>query len=125
MLAEATDGRSEGSYFEPLGRELKQVHARVRAHHAADYLEASGSPAPVIPPELVEEWKRLRGEHTHLFGQLDGLIRHVDSMADRPVEDRDVFFLRVRELIAVLRRHEAEEDRILDIALYRDTGGES
>ena len=60
-----------------------------------------------------------------MLGQLDRLIRTADSVVDRPVEDTDVFFLRMRELIATLRRHEAEEDRLVSLAVWRDTGGES
>ena len=60
-----------------------------------------------------------------ILAKLDRLVRDVDSMADRTLEDKEVFFLRGLELIALLRRHEAEEDRIFYLSLWRDTGGES
>ncbi len=41
------------------------------------------------------------------------------------LEDKEVFVLRGRELLAMLRRHEAEEDRLFYLAVWRDTGGES
>jgi hypothetical protein len=46
-------------------------------------------------------------------------------MVDRTLEDKEVFVLRGRELLAMLRRHEAEEDRLFYLAVWRDTGGES
>ena len=60
-----------------------------------------------------------------MIGMLDRLIRPVDSMADRPLEDKEVFLLRVRELISMIRRHCAEEDRLFYLAVWHDTGGES
>jgi hypothetical protein len=55
---------------------------------------------------------------------LDWLTRRVDAIADSTLEDKDVFLLRTRELIAVLRRHVAEEDRLFYLSVWRDTGGE-
>ena len=78
-----------------------------------------------LSPELAEEVKRLREEHPIILGKLDRMIRLVDSMPDRTLEDKEVFFLRGNELIALLRRHEAEEDRLFHLAVWRDTGGES
>ncbi len=60
-----------------------------------------------------------------MLGALDRLIRASESMAFHALEDQDVFFLRVREVIALIRRHEAEKDRLLDLAIWRETGGES
>ena len=112
----------DGVFFDVLGAEFRRLHARIRAHDANDCLcvgEAN------LPLEVQSEWSRLRGEHPRILGQLDWLIRHVDSIADQAVEDHDVFILRVRELIAVLRRHDAEEDRLLAHAFWHETGGES
>jgi hypothetical protein len=81
-------------------------------------------PVPPGTPELTEEVERLQGEHQHILAQLDWLVRSSASIADRAVEDQEVLVLRLRELIAVLRRHEAEEDRVFFIATWRDTGGE-
>ncbi len=124
LLVALQDRGSDAAPFTALANELRCLHARIRAHHAADSLESSDGRG-ALPAELSQEGDRLRGEHTHILGMLDWLIRHVDAMADQSVEDKDVFFLRVRELIAVLRRHDAEEDRLYAIALWRDTGGES
>ena len=124
LLAVADRG-AEAAHFAALAEEFKQLHAHIRAHHAGDYLRTTAAPGVVIPSELTQEWDRLRGEHPRILGQLDWLIRRVDAIADQMVEDKDVFTLRVRELSAVLRRHEAEEDRLFDLALWHDTGGES
>lgn len=108
---------------EVLKDELRRLHARFRAHDAAGYF-SSVDPVPPAAPELAEEVERLLGEHPCLLAKLDWLVRNGGSIADRPAEDQEVFVLRLRELIAVLRRHEAEEDRVFFLATWRDTGGE-
>lgn len=125
LLVVAPERGPDAAYFATLANEFTCLHARIRAQHAATCLQTPEGQPPVIPPELTEEWDRLCGEHAHLLGMLDYLIRQVDSIADQGTEDKDVFILRVKELIAVLRRHDAEEDRLYDIALWKDTGGES
>ena len=125
MLDRAPDHMFDTGYFEEVGRELRRLHARIRIHHSADYAHAGGGGADNMAPELLGELKRLRAEHPAILGQLDRLVRSMSSMADRTLEDKEVFVLRGRELIAVLRRHEAEEDRIFYLSVWRDTGGES
>ena len=124
LLAAGQDRGMDAAYFTALSSEFKRLHARIRAHHAADCLEVSGD-RRVLPAELTQEWDRLRAEHFPILGMLDWLIRHVDSIAEQATEDNEVFILRAKEFIAVLRRHDAEEDRLYAIALWRDTGGES
>lgn len=124
LLAGMTPQGSDTRLFAALDVALRELHARVRVHHAESSI-SSADDAQKIPPECLEELTRLSSEHSTILGYVDRIIRTVDSMADRPPEDRDVFFARVREVIAVLRRHEAEEDRVFSLALWRDTGGES
>ena len=125
MLDNAADRMFDADFFDEVGTELRRLHARMRIHHAAEYAGAAPAIADLVPPELSEEWNRLRAEHPVFLVQLDRLIRCVDSMADRTLEDKEVFFLRGRELIAMLRRHEAEEDRLFYLAVWHETGGES
>ncbi len=125
MLDHAVEHLFDADYFEEMGRELRRLHARIRMHHAADFADSAADDSTLLPPELTGELKRLRAEHPVILGQLDRLIRSVESMADRSLEDKEVFILRGRELIATLRRHEAEEDRLFYLAVWRETGGES
>jgi hypothetical protein len=106
-----------------LEAELRRLHARFRAHDAAGYF-SSVDPVADIPPQLADEVHRLRSEHRAILGHLDWLVRNASSIADQGEEDQEVFVLRLRELIAILRRHEAEEDRVFFIATWRETGGE-
>lgn len=124
LLDHADAASSTPKHFPALGEALRRLHARVRIHHAESQLSTGETAAP-IPAEYLEELKRLSEEHSCILGMCDRIVRCIDSMADRPVEDREVCVARIRELIAVLRRHECEEDRLFYLALWRDTGGES
>ncbi len=123
MINEVQDRLFDQQRAEVLREHLRRLHAQIRLHCADDLHDDPGS--ETFPPELIEVRRRVRGEHPLLLGQLDRLIRSVDSMPDRPPEDYDVFILGVKELIAILRRHLAEEDRLLYLAVWHDTGGES
>jgi len=125
LLERYADRSLEGEYAAALAASLRRLHACVRSHHANDCLTAADMADGVIPPEYLDPLDRLRGEHTALVGQLDRLIRSIDAFAAEPREDTEVFFLRIRELIATLRRHEAEENHLYGSAMWRDTGGES
>ncbi len=124
IVEDRLEGDRDSTFFEVLGAEFRRLHARIRTHHAVACLHPPAGKSE-LPLEVQNEWTRLRDEHPRILGQLDWLIRHFDSVADQRTEDQDVFILRVRELIAVLRRHDAEEDRVLAVALWHDTGGES
>jgi hypothetical protein len=122
---ENTAAYSRGAtFFELVDKELRRLHAHIRAHHASVCLQSPIS-GKDLPDEVHNEWTRLRDEHPRILGQLDWLIRHIELVADHPLENHDPFVLRLRELIAVLRRHDAEEERVYTIALWHDTGGES
>lgn len=124
MLDQAPDHTFDTAYFEEVGKKLRRLHARLRIHHAVDYARAGGKQS-AITPELQGDLTRLRAEHPAILRQNDRLVRSVEAMADRTLEDKEVFLLRGRELIAMLRRHEAEEDRLLYLSVWRDTGGEA
>ncbi len=123
LLTEGSRQTCAPELFEDLERELRCLHARLRVHHAADQL--TSQQFDELPPELTEDAKRLQNEHPTILGKLDRMIRSVDSMPDRSLEEKEVFFLRGNELVALLRRHQAEEDRLFHLAVWRDTGGES
>lgn len=124
LLDGAADRLFDAKYFLQLDEELRLLHARLRTYHSVDrFHEDDGKTG--VAPELAEEVKRLREERPVIIGQLDRLIRCTESMVDRTLEDKDVFVLRGRELIARLRRHEAEEDRLFYLSVWHDTGGES
>jgi hypothetical protein len=114
----------DDEFFGDVSDELGVLHARFRTHAATDMFGAAREAGNSFPPELTDDLERLRSEHQCILGQLDWLARRVEWIAQRSLEDKDVFILRSRELIAVLNRHVAEEDRLFYLALWRDTGGE-
>ncbi|MHC4696564.1 MAG: hypothetical protein ACYTFA_07475 [Planctomycetota bacterium] len=121
LLDQASTRMFDAEYYVEVEAKLRQLHARMRAQHGSAAIAGSGS----VPPELTGEYDRLRAEHTTMIGRLDRIIRSVESLVDLPLEDKDVFFMRVRELTAMLRRHEAEENRLCYLTVWRDVGGES
>ncbi len=125
ILGNAPSPDADPPDFFLLDNALRKLHARFRGHQGADFFNPKSNPAVAAALEFGDEFVRLSAEHSRILGLLDWLIRRVDAMPDRPVEDRDVFLLRVREVIAVVRRHEAEEERLFLLALWHDTGGES
>ena len=125
LLEGMSERMFDPDFYEALHEELRRFHARLRTHHAVEAYHAGGESIAQISPEYADQIARLRSEHSVILGMLDRLIRCVESMCDQPLEDKEVFGMRTRELIAVVRRHEAEEDRLFYLSLWRDTGGES
>lgn len=125
LLGESSERMFDSEYYDQMATELRRLHARVRVHHAANELNICDESENSVPPEFLREQARLRTEHSTILGGLDRIIRSTDALADQSVEDKDVFFLRVCELLATVRRHEAEEDRLFYLAVWRETGGES
>ncbi len=128
LLEETANEGLEQYMFDGFDEGLKVLHAQVRLHHSIDCLSsacsASSKEDTPIPPRFAEDVNRLHNEHTTILGMLDRLVRSAGAIADQPIEDKEVFVMKVRELVAVIRRHEAEEDRILYLALWGDIGGE-
>lgn len=125
LLGQASARLFEADYFAELDSELRGLHAHIRSQHGADAIAAGDFGGGPVPPELDGDYDRLRAEHTAMLGSLDRITRSIESLVDLPLEDKDVCFMRVRELIATLRRHEAEENRLCYLAVWRDVGGES
>ncbi len=124
FLEQAWQQEFDDSTVESLAGQFRTLHARLRSHDAAQHL-ATGQQIAQAPPQHADDLRRLLGEHSQLLGMLDRLVRTVDALPGLALEDKEVFYLRGRELIAVLRRHEAEEDRLFFLSLWHDTGGES
>lgn len=123
LFADAPRRQLEAEFFEELATELRGLHAQIRIHHTVGKLAADEKTPS--SPEFQDEFNRLAEEHPIMLGKLDRIIRAVDSMSDQTLEDKEVFFLRGLEVVALIRRHEAEEDRIFFLSIWRDTGGES
>jgi hypothetical protein len=124
ILDGARDSVPEGNELIARGEALRELHARVRTHHAVGVMHTP-TDGREIAPRYVAELERLRDEHSVMIGSMDRLIRAVETLMDLALEDRQLFAARVRELIAFVRRHVAEEDRVLYLAMWHDFGGES
>ena len=123
LMQDALERLVDPEFAESLSEQLRVLHARFRTHTAADI--RARDEGLEIAPHLVDDFKRLREEHVSVLGSLDRLIRSTESIGDASLEDKEVFVLRVIELIATLRRHMAEDDRIFYFSMWQDIGGES
>lgn len=124
MLERARQCEFDESSIDPLSNQLRNLHTRLRAHDAAQHL-VTGQQIAAASPQHADDLRRLLGEHTTVLGMLDRLVRNVEALPGLALEDKEVFYLRGRELIAALQRHEAEEDRLFYGSLRHETGGES
>lgn len=104
---------------------LTQLHASLRMAHAASCLSGQDVASTELSPELNDQREQLSSEKLVLIGMLDRILRTSESILDQIPEDIDVFILRVSEMLAILRRHMAEEDRLICLSVWHDTGGES
>ena len=109
LLNESSERMFDSEYYEQVATELRRLHARVRVHHAANELNICDESENSVPPEFLREQARLRDEHSTILGTLDRIIRSTDALGDQTVEDRDVFFLRVRELMATAQSESASD----------------
>jgi hemerythrin-like domain-containing protein len=122
MLTQAADHMFEAAYVEDVATELRRLRARVRIHHGTDSRSTKRNSADRGAPGLAAQGSHLQSEHATISGQLRQLLRSAGSIADQSLEDKEVFILRAQELIAVLRRHEAEEDRLFYLSVWGDMG---
>lgn len=124
LLDQAPDSRLDADLATSIADQLRILHVGLRSHWTTIRLDAQDVDESVSP-EFIDARKRLDAEYPRLLGMLDRLIRDSETICDRTLEDQEVFLLRGRELIAFARRHEAEEDSLFFLAVWRDTGGEA
>ncbi len=124
LLDDAAGQMPTPEFCENLSEALGVLHAALRAHDAADVILGSDVTTK-ISPQYADDMVRLRAEHSMLLGTIDRLIRASEAMPEQPLEDKDVYLMRMRELVAIIRRHQAEEDRLFYLSVWQETGGES
>ncbi|RME38421.1 MAG: hypothetical protein D6788_07470 [Planctomycetota bacterium] len=124
LFDQAADARFDAALTERIRTELQALHVALRRSRAARRIGGVTELQP-LPPEYADERQRLDEEYPRFLGMVDRLVRASHTVCDQALEDHDVFMLRGRELIASLRRHEAEEDRLFFLSAWQDTGGES
>jgi hypothetical protein len=101
-------------------RKLLALRGHVLDHFRLE--EKGGYMAPVLrlQPQQERVVLRLLAEHCHLAESLDDLIR--DAAAATTIEDE--FRKRVAAWVEVLRRHEADENVLVEDAFNQDVGQE-
>lgn len=104
-------------------RLLDVWHARLRRHHAAGTLsvETEGiNGAMSSDPRSA----RLCAEHSTMLGMLGRLCEQCYAVSSLSADEQELFVLSVLELVAIFRRHKAEEDLLYYQKIWRDIGGE-
>lgn len=113
--------RSSAKQFKRL---LDALHAKLRRHHAAGALSMDPSDGPRSLGATDCRVLRLNAEHSTMLGMLGHLCAECYAVSGQPPDEQELFILRARELIAVFRRHKAEEDLLYYQTVWRDVGGE-
>lgn len=121
LLGRADDGPPSARLKDDLKETLITLHSQIRRHHAVSLEAPPTAPDSTASPELTRDRARLADEHSTMLGMLDRILRCMDSV----MEEQALCALRIRELIAVIRRHEAEEETVLFRSVWVEPGGES
>ncbi len=122
-LEQADDTLHDERVVTRLRETLWRLHGRLRQHHAAGVWSFGDEGAPASP-ELTGAAARLLEEHTSMLGMLDRILRCMDTAAKGQLDEQNVCALRIRELIATVRRHEVEEESLFYRSVWMDQGGE-
>ena len=105
----------------PLSAIVQQLHdlRRELAHHFAE--EEDGGcmeEAVVLVPRLAEELERLKREHVLLLSRLEELIQRCEAITDST--SRTCFCQEFEQFLSMLRRHEADENRLVQTGFNVD-----
>ncbi|RJP31580.1 MAG: hypothetical protein C4547_15335 [Phycisphaerales bacterium] len=122
-LNQADDVFDDERVVSRLRETLRRLHGRLRQHHAAG-VWTLGDEGTFSSPELTGAAARLLEEHACMLGMLDRILRWMDTAATGQLDEQNVCALRIRELIATVRRHEAEEESLFYRSVWMDQGGE-
>lgn len=104
---------------------LSALHAQVRVLHAAGCLQKSQTGVDALPPEQARDWTRLSDECFAILGLIDRVLQSTGSVLQYGEAEEELLLLRVREIVAIVKRHIAEEENLLYRAVWQDVGGES
>jgi hypothetical protein len=101
---------------------LPRMAGALREHFVSEEAGPLFRALPQEFPHLTDRLLRLRGEHTPLLEQVAGMEERAARLEDP--EDYDLRELsgRLQLLVAVLRRHEAEEDEAILSAYWQEAG---
>jgi len=104
---------------------LSALHAQVRVLHAGGCLQKSQAGIDALPPEQARDWTRLSNECFAILGLIDRVLQCTASVLQYGEAEEELLLLRVREIVAIVKRHIAEEENLLYRAVWQDVGGES
>ena len=116
------EGVCDAARLEAFCDSFRRLHARIRMRQAATYING---PEDLSCPGHVRDWTRLREEYHPLMGMIDRLIRSVEANLASGVFDDELLYLRMKEIVAITRRHIAEEEHLFASGVWDEIGGES
>ena len=130
LFSKASDYYGQANQINPheayCSFQLAESHRKTYSYESAREFYQQTADLDVINYPTAIYYQSLMMKLTGRFAQaIDWFDAFLTLSELRDFEDKEVFVMRIRELIAVLRRREAEEDRLLYFAIWRDHGGES
>lgn len=108
---------SDGRLRSVLAAELEKADSALTRHFEFEekdgYMHELARVRPTLSPRLAD----LKEEHTVIRGSLDELRRKLSTHAKAPAISDDL-----RQLLRIVRKHEADENKLCQLALMHDIG---
>jgi hemerythrin-like domain-containing protein len=101
---------------------LPRLLETLRAHFASEEEGPLFRALPLEFPHLSDRLRRLEGEHGRLLAQIAEAVERAGALEDPEVYELRELSGRLQLLVAVLRRHEAEEDEAVLSAYWEEAG---
>ena len=101
---------------------LPRMAEALGAHFASEEEGPLFRALPQEFPHLADRLHRLRAEHAPLLQQVSAMEERAEGLEDPETYDLRELSGRLQLLVAVLRRHEAEEDEAVLSAYWQEAG---
>jgi hemerythrin-like domain-containing protein len=101
---------------------LPRLADALRAHFASEEAGPLFRALPQEFPHLTDRLRRLRDEHTPLLEQVAAMEERAAGLEEPEAYDLRELSGRLQLMVAVLRRHEAEEDEVILSAYWQEAG---
>jgi hypothetical protein len=112
----------ESAWIKGLQSSFATFADALRLHFEGEERGAMYRDLPETKPRLAGRIDELRAEHDRLLSDLDVAVQRVADLSGKRIGEATKVRESIRDLIATLRLHEANETRLLQSAYWREVG---